>query len=285
MKIARIRAAAMSAVAFLSLAQVMPAAGGGAPGNASQTEQTYTGTITAVNTLDKAVSVKAFLVTRTFNTASDCKVSLEDKSDAALTDLRPGQKVGVSYDEVNGVRIARNIVEQDMAYDGHIAAINPTARTITLQRPMGNKDLVISPDCIVMIQGEKSDGLDALKLGDWVHVVYDKPEHQMRTACRIEENGAEFTGRVLAIDGADRSIKVAGLDGEEKFNLGASCPIVINGQLNGSLNDLRLGERVSLTYENHDGVLVADRVTRVTGPEPAQTARVGSLPQPASYGY
>jgi hypothetical protein len=77
----------------------------------------------------------------------------------------------------------------------------------------------------------------------------------------------------------------------KKFNLADDCPIVVNGKLNGSWSDLRIGDRVSLNYDNEDGVLVANRVSPMTGtvsaapaaPAPSQTAKAGNQPPP--YGY
>ena len=92
--------------------------------NAAQKEKPSTGNVIAVDAPDKTISVKGLFFTRNFNTATDCKVSFQDKPDASLAELRPGQKVDVRYEDNNGVLIARQIAQHDLIFAGHITAID-----------------------------------------------------------------------------------------------------------------------------------------------------------------
>jgi Cu/Ag efflux protein CusF len=284
-------AAATAAMAVLNLAHAGPA-----PANSSwdaaQNERSFNGNVIAINAADITISVKGVFFTRNFNTAADCKVSLDDKAVASLAELRPGQKVAIRYESADGVLIAKNIAQHDMAYTGHIAAIDPVARKLALKEGIMTRDLAIAPDCAVVLKGDQSGTCAALQVGDTVHVIYE-PANGSPVARRIEQKSDSFVGTLQAVDATTRSVKVRGGIAERKFNLADSCPIVINGKLNGGLSDLRIGERVSLSYDNKDGVLIANRLSPMTGtigmesaaPASSQTAQAGNQ-QPYNYnGY
>jgi hypothetical protein len=51
---------------------------------------------------------------------------------------------------------------------------------------------------------------------------------------------------------------------EKKFNLADGCRIVVANKPDASLRDLRIGDKVEFSYEDADGVLVANRIGRDT---------------------
>jgi hypothetical protein len=288
MKTMRTYTVARAAVALIGLAWANPSLGDDS-GNAAQKEKSFKGNVAAVDAQDRTFSVKGLFFTRNFNMASDCKVSLQDKSVASLVELRPGQKVDIRYDENNGVRIARQIAQHDLIHTGHITAIDPAARTLTLKEGVTTHNFAVAPDCAVVLKDDKWAALSSLQVGDAVHVIYE-PVKGLQMASRIEQKSEMFVGTIEAVDAITRSVKAKDFLSEKKFNLADDCPIVIHGKLNGSLSDLRIGDRASISYDNQDGVLVANRVRPMTGtlaaapaaPPPSQTAKAGN--QPPHYG-
>ena len=104
MKTIRICTAAAAAVALLSLAASQRASGNDmqrCPQGKDPSRATSSPLIPG-----QTLSVKGLFFTRNFSTATDCKVSFQDKPDASLAELRPGQKVYVRYERDNGVLIA-----------------------------------------------------------------------------------------------------------------------------------------------------------------------------------
>jgi Cu/Ag efflux protein CusF len=281
-------------VARAALALICPACTNQALGddscNVAQKEKSFKGNVVSVDAPEGTLSVKSFFFTRNFHTASDCTVSLQDKPVASLAQLRPGQKVDIRYDGNNGVLIARQITQHDLIYTGHITAIDPVARTLTLKSGMTTRNLAIAPDCAVILKDDKSAALSSLQIGDAVQVSYE-PAKGSPMASRINQKSEMFVGTIEAVDATTRSIKAKDMLSEKKFNLADDCPIVINGKLNGSLSDLRIGDRVSFSYNDEDGVLVANRVSPMAGtvaaaplaPAPSQTAKAGN--QTPHYGY
>ncbi len=275
MKTMQIHTAVTAAMALLGVACVSPAFG---EPSAAQTEKEFHGSITTVNAPENCLTVKGYFLTRNFNTAGTCEVSLQDKPMAALTDLRPGQKVDIRYDEDKGVLIARHIAQHDIIYSGHITAIDPATRKLTLKEGVLTRNLDIAPDCAVVLKDNKPGMLDSLQVGDAVHVVYE-PVKGAHMASRIEQKSETFAGTIQAIDATTRTVKAKDFLTEKKFNLADDCSIVINGKPYGSLSDLRIGDEVTFNYQNADGVLVASRVS----PMPAATAtKVALSPKSAS---
>jgi Cu/Ag efflux protein CusF len=259
MKTMRTYTAATAAVALLGLASASTAFANGSC-NADQREKTFTGNISSIDTPDKTLAVKGFFFTRNFNAGNDCKVSLQEKSMASLSDLRPGEEVSIRYQDDNGVLIATHIAQHDLAVMGHITAVDPAARTIMVKHGLMTREFTIAQNCAVAMKDNKPAGLNNLQVGDEVRVVYESVNGS-HLVSRIEQNSATFVGTIAAIDTTTRCVMAKDAKVEKKFNVADNCPIVINGKLDDRLNNLHIGERVVFSYNNVDGVLVANRIS------------------------
>ncbi len=72
-----------------------------------------------------------------------------------------------------------------------------------------------------------------------------------------------YTGTVVSVDPKESLLDVKGFPfSDKKFNLGDTCAYAIVGQDTGAVGDLRPGQRVTVGYQDANGVLVADRVTQ-----------------------
>lgn len=230
--------------------------------------KSFKGTVAAVDSKEKTFAVRGFWSTRTFNAGDHLKVSLEDKADAELKDLRPGQRVEVSYLSNSGVNVASQVMQKNLVFAGHVSAIDPTSRTVKVKRGSVSETFVADDQCKVIIRNDNSRGLSDLKIGNKVIVSYAGAEGA-KVAQKIVQTGTTFTGTVEAIDADDRTLKVQYLLSEKKFNLAKDCPIIIDGKSAGKLSDLRIGDKLSINYEELDGVLVATSIARSETPKPA----------------
>jgi len=243
--------------------------------------KSFKGTVTAVDQKEKTFAVRGFWSTRTFNAGDHCKVSLEDKEDAELKDLRPGYRVVVNYPGNNGVRVASQVVQKNLVFTGNISAIDPAGRILKVKRGTVSETFVAGDHCKVIIREDRNRALADLRIGHKVTVSYSAPGGA-KVAQRIEQTGSIFTGTVEAIDADDRTLKAQHLLSEKKFNLAKDCPIVIGGKSVGKLSDLRIGDKLTVHYEDLDGVLVATTIAREaspTKPTPAQVTRT-ETPEP-----
>ncbi len=75
----------------------------------TQTSETYTGSLTAIDLDTKTVKAKSMFDTKKFNLGDNCAIVIDGKINGRLSDLKPNDKLVFSYDEINGVNVASRI--------------------------------------------------------------------------------------------------------------------------------------------------------------------------------
>src|SRR6266496_5192696 len=201
----------------------------GAPAPSTPMTKSFKGTVTAVDQKEKTLAVRGFWTTRTFNVGDHCKVSLEDKAEAELKDLRPGHRVEVRYQDNGGVKVAGYVVQKNLLFTGHISAIDPSNRILKVKRGTVSETFVAGDRCNVIIREDRNRTLADLRIGHKVTVSYSSPG-AMKVAQKIEQTGETFTGTIEVIDADTRTLKAQHLLSEKKFNLANDCPIVLGGK-------------------------------------------------------
>jgi hypothetical protein len=194
-----------------------------------------------------------------FNFGESCTYIVPGKANAKINEVRVGEKVKVTYQEVQGVLIADRVEQLPMQFEGRIAEIDAGKHTLTLHRPGLDKDLQIAGDCKVMLLGSRDGSLNDIRPGDHVTVTYVIPDGTP-TVEEIKQTGVEFTGTLTAIDVGERTLKASSTFETKKFNLADNCNIVINGRGNCELSDLKLNEKLTLNYDEINGVNVVSRI-------------------------
>lgn len=81
----------------------------------AQTSATFEGAVTAIDTNERTLKAKSVFGTKKFNLADDCKIMLSGKTDGQIRDLKPGDRLMFSYDDVNGVNIVTRITVPEPA--------------------------------------------------------------------------------------------------------------------------------------------------------------------------
>jgi hypothetical protein len=143
--------------------------------------KSWEGTLTAVDTQDNTVKGKRWDVTETFHLGRNCAIAAIDKKEAALSDLRPGEKVRIHYQNAEGVRVADCIVEKALRYDGTVQAADSKAGTVTmaetpLYKPFhGPQTFRMATDCRVILANGADGTLADLGPGDRIAVTYELP--------------------------------------------------------------------------------------------------------------
>jgi Cu/Ag efflux protein CusF len=74
--------------------------------------EVFAGTIRAVDTEKRVITVEATPLNKTFGVASDCEVTTKDKPRASLEDLKVGDVVHVTYEAANDMLVAHRIEQQ-----------------------------------------------------------------------------------------------------------------------------------------------------------------------------
>jgi Cu/Ag efflux protein CusF len=263
----------MATVAYRALADDTSA-----KATAAKPEKTYTGTVVSVDPQDHMLNVRGFLFNKKFNLGDSCAYTMVGQTTGAVGDLRPGQRVTVSYQDANGVLVADRVTQKPLCETGMVKAIDPAQHTVTLHLRMMDKTFQLPADCQVTLRGGRSGSLGDIQTGDHVTVTYEIPNGKP-TAREIAQTSATFTGDLTAIDLGQKTLKAKAAFATKKFSLGDNCAIVINGKPDGKLTDLRPGENLTFSYDVVNGVNIVNRIAPA-GTEPAtQTETMQSPPR------
>lgn len=273
LKLNRPWTALLSLSVLLMAATRLAADGGAETAGAPEKLSQFAGTVKQVNPGEQTITVKTFWGSRSFDLAEGCRVTLEEDSDGGLEDLKPGHRVTVGFVSHDGVRIAREISQENLEYTGHIAALNSTNRTVRVKSRVLDRVFTAAPDCRVVFRDGKQRDFSELKLGHRVTVNYLTPD-EANLARSITQGSLEYSGRVEALDARTDTVKAASLAASRTFRLGDGCQIVVAGQTGGELKNLRIGDRVLFHYEDVAGVLVANRLELVAGSEEPAVEKV-----------
>jgi Cu/Ag efflux protein CusF len=243
----------------------------------TRTEKTWNGTLSGVNTQDNTVQVKRWGVTETFHLGKNCAIATVDKKEAPLSDLRPGEKVDIRYQKVEGVRVADRIAERALHYGGTVHAVDPKAGTVTmdevpLYKPFrGPETFRVADDCKLTLATGGAGSLADVRPGDRITLMYELPGGSP-VAYRIGEQTSSFVGKLEAMNLPARTLQAGKMTGEKTFQLADKCRFIASNQQIEPLKDLALGQQYRFTYRDVNGVNVLDQIVPAQEASPAQTA-------------
>ena len=223
-------------------------------------EHTYTGRIMTVDAQNRTLTVKSWMLSKKeFNLGDNCTYAMVNHPNGSAADLRPGEKVIVRYQNVDGVRITKRISHEPVRFEGTVAEIDPTNHTLMLHKPGLDKPMEMSADCRVVLKNERPGEMPDIHPGDHVTVTYETPDG-VPTVREIAQTSAEFTGKLTAIDLSDQTIKASDTFSTKRFNLANNCSILVNGHSGGKLSELQPSQRMVFTYDTVNGVNVVNRI-------------------------
>ena len=224
-------------------------------------KKNYTGMVTSVDPQEHVVSVKGWwlLPYKRFSLGDTCVYTMLDNNPGMFNDLRPGEKVKVTYQDAHGVLIADRIEQLPMRYEGMVAAIDPARHSLTLHQHFLDTQLQLPSKCVVTLRGDKPGTFADIKPGSHVTVTYETPDG-VPTARQIAQTSDLFTGTLTAIDLNSRTVKAQSLLETKKFSLADNCAIVINGKPDGRLTNLRPDEKLDFSFNDVNGVNVVNRI-------------------------
>ena len=76
----------------------------------------------------------------------------------------------------------------------------------------------------------------------------------------------EVSGTISAIDVSARIIRLNGAFANKIFKVSPDAQIVVSRVPEATLNDLKVGDQVDISYHEQDGAFVATHITRVEAP-------------------
>jgi hypothetical protein len=262
MKTKALRATAAVGLPILlaTVAYRAPADDASAQATVAKPDKTYTGRVISVDPKENMLDVKGFPFSKKeFNLGGNCSYAIVDKESGTVGDLRPGQEVTVSYQDVHGVPIADRVTQKPMRDEGMVKAIDPATHKMTLSMGIMNKTFQLPDNCDVTLHGGNSGAIADIQPGNHVTVTYEVPNGRP-TAREIAQTSVTFTGELTAIDLSQKTVKAEAAFTTKKFNVGDDCAILVNGKPVGKLTDLRPGENLTFSYNDINGVNIVNRI-------------------------
>jgi hypothetical protein len=236
--------------------------------------QEYTGIVTAVDPQSHVLTFKSPWPWRDrhFSPGNNCTYSIRGRNPGFFDDLRPGEKVTVSYRTAHGVAIADRIQQEEMVMRGVVTAVDLNQRTLTLRHDRLVRTLAVANDCTVHVQGAKALKLDAVQPGTFVSVIYRKP-NDVSIAQQIDQTSSSFAGRLTRVDLENRTLQAQAASQTMTFRIGDNCTVDVHGKSNARLADLAPNENLQFTYENVNGVNIVERIAPAPNPPAHAAAR------------
>jgi hypothetical protein len=232
-------------------------------------QKSYSGTVVSVDVKERTLGMQGFFSSKTFNLGDNCAFVFVDKGAGAISDLRPGQRLGIVYQEVHGVLVADRITQEAMNYEGTIKACDQTARLLTFHGRGRDKVFRIAPDCRVVIRGDKTGSLADIQPGHYVTATYETPDNKP-TVRKIAQTSEVYSGTVTAVEPDAKTVRVKSVYDAKKFILADNCAIVVGDKINGLLTELKPNDKLVVSYDEINGVNVANRMALTQTPPGGQ---------------
>jgi hypothetical protein len=149
-----------------------------------------------------------------------------------------------------------SITAKEKTYSGTISVVNANDKMVTVHGWLRTKKFVLADDCVLSSGGKRDLALGDFRPGQKVDVNY-KDASGVLVANRITQEKLLFMGEVTALDQNSRTLTVQQGGTTRVFTLGDNCNILLSGNNKGALEDVRVGGRVTVTYETPQNLLLA----------------------------
>jgi hypothetical protein len=142
---------------------------------------------------------------------------------------------------------------------GTITGLDAKAKVLKLRGFMFSRSFVLGDDCKLALDDKTAVSLVDFRPGQRVTVSYQNADGVL-VADRVTLDRLFFTGEVTAIDPKNRSLSVRHLGETRSFDIGDNCGVTLNNNGSGTLDDIKAGSRVTVTYETPGGRWTARQI-------------------------
>jgi len=142
---------------------------------------------------------------------------------------------------------------------GTINAVDANQRAVKVRHLLLTRDFNLANDCAIAVGNKTQANVADLKPGMEVDVCYTDADG-VRVATRIEQQKVSRTGSIQAVDTQNRKLTLDQGALTKHFRIGEGCRYVMNDDKTGTLNDLKVGQRVTISYVKNGDVLEAMKI-------------------------
>jgi hypothetical protein len=144
-------------------------------------------------------------------------------------------------------------------YSGTITAVDAKEKVVKVQGYVLTKTFQLADNCELKLGEKKEASLGDFRPGQRVDVVY-RDASGVLVASRISQEMLRFSGEISAIDRASHTIAIHDLGLTRTFSMPDGLGVIVNGGSRGTLDDMKLGSQVTVTYEIPNNQFVARQI-------------------------
>ncbi|HEV2693930.1 MAG TPA: hypothetical protein VG347_13635 [Verrucomicrobiae bacterium] len=243
----------------------------------SDKDKTYTGTVSSIDPQTHVLGVQGWTtLSKKFIFNDSCTFAQLDKNKASAKDLRIGERVSVSFEEVNGAVVANRVQQEAMRFEGTVKDINLKTNLMVLHQTALDKELLLPVDCKIVLYDGKPGALADIESGDHVMAIFETP-NATPIARQILKVSIPFKATLSAVDAEKQTVTARTSSATKTFAVAANCVYAVNGLTDAKIKDLnvRLGDHFVFSYETINGV---ETVSRIASAEPPPNTVAVAIP-------
>ena len=133
----------------------------------------FEGTVAFVDTTNHTLMLHNPGLDKPMEIAANCNVILKNDQSGALTDIRAGDHVTVTYEIPDGVPTARQIAQTSAEFTGKLTAIDLGAGTVKASDTFSTKKFNVANNCTIVVNGHMDGKLGELRPNERLVFNYD----------------------------------------------------------------------------------------------------------------
>jgi Domain of unknown function (DUF5666) len=148
-------------------------------------------------------------------------------------------------------------------YTGTIISVSPTEHTLDVREFLFSKKFNLGNNCTYALLEKPAGAIGDLRPGEKVAVKYQDASGVL-VADRVKQEPMRYEGMVTAISPENQTLTVHVRGMDKKFQIADNCAVVLRNDKSGSLNDIQVGNHVTVTYEIPNDTLTARQIAQTS---------------------
>ncbi len=144
-------------------------------------------------------------------------------------------------------------------YSGTIITLDAKEKVVKVQGYLLTKTFELADNCELKLGDKREASLGDFRPGQRVDVVY-KDASGVLVASRISQELLRFSGEITAIDRVNHTFDVHDPGLTRTFTMPDDLAVVVSGNSRGTVDDVKLGSQVIVTYEIPNNQFVARQI-------------------------
>lgn len=148
-------------------------------------------------------------------------------------------------------------------YTGTVVSVNPAEHTLAVRGFLFSKKFNLGDNCTYVLLEKPAGTIGDLRPGEKVAVKYQDASGVL-VADHVKQEPMRYEGMVTAISPENQTLTVHVRGMDKKFQIADNCAVVLRNDKSGTLNDIQVGNHVTVTYETPNDTLMARQIAQTS---------------------